>query len=311
MSNKDPKKSIRSLSSEYYTCYFEKRILEKLASLDNSTAVEPKSNYLPWYRLLSDIMGDSVEKLSDIEVMEYLSEDNGLTVPIVGVGEEEKPMPILEVSLQGEEITLSITYRTSKSMKHLKNIFHESQRTELEHLTQIMKQLPVTYETRLSRKGFREEGGFTLSRKYLACRVDGAVLQHILGEAEATRMGGRRTIDGRSVYDAPATPLIQLVLVKVTRNEEEVKTALNAIKPLLEIITAVKTQKEIIHARVTRPVDQTKQYREFVDLLNKARNAGHISSEERRMLEKKGRGNLEDRQQINEELRKKLGIENM
>jgi hypothetical protein len=287
----------------------KKRILEKLASLDYSTAVEPKSNYLQWYHLLSDMMGALVEKLSDIEVMEYLSEDIGLTVPIVGVGDEQKPMPILEVSLQGEEVTLSITYRTSKSMEHLKNIFHESQRTELERLIQMMKQLPVTYETRLSKKGFRGEGSFTLSRKYLSCRVDDIVLQHILGEAEALRMGGRRTIDGRSVYDAPATPLIQLVLGKVTRNEEEVKTTLNLIKPLIEIITAVKTQREIIHTRLTRPVDQTKQYREFVDLLNRARNAGHISSVERRMLEKKGRDNLEDRQQINEELRKKLGTE--
>jgi hypothetical protein len=124
-------------------------------------------------------------------------------------------------------------------------------------------------------------------------------------------MGGRRTIDGRSVYYAPATPLLQLVLLKVTRNEEEVKSALITIRPLLEIITAVKTQREVIHARLTKPIDQTKQYREFVELLNRARNAGHISSEERRMLEKKGRDNPEDRQQINEELKKKLGIVSM
>jgi len=272
--------------------------------------LEPKSNYLPWYHILSNILGDLIEKLSETEVMEYLSEDIGLTVPVVGVGEEHKPMPTLEVTLQEEEVNLSITYRTSMSMKHLKNIFHESQKSELERLTLVMKQLPVAYETRLLKKGFREEGSFTLSRKYLACRVDGTVLQHILGEAEAMRTGGRRTIDGRSVYDAPATPLIQLVLLKVTRNEEEVKTALDTIKPLLEIITAVKTQREVIHARLTKPVDQTKQYREFIDLLNKARSAGHISSEERRTLEKKGRDNPEDRQQIREGLKKKLGIEN-
>ena len=41
-----------------------------------------------------------------------------------------------------------------------------------------------------------------------------------------------------------------------------------------------------------------------------ARNAGQISSEERRILEKKGRDNPEERQQINEELKRKLGIEN-
>jgi len=255
-------------------------------------------------------MGDFVEKLSEIEVMEYISGDVGLTVPIVGVGEEQKPMPIFEVALQGEEITLSIAYRTSKSMKHLKNIFHESHKSELERLTTVMKQLPATYETRLLKKGFREEGIFTLSRKYLSCRVDSTVLQHILGEAEAMRMGGRRTIDGRSVYEAPTTPLLQLAHLKVTRSEEEVKTALNTIKPLLETITAVKTQKGVIHERLTKPVDQTKQYREFVDLLNRARNVGSISSEERRMLEKKGRDNPEERQLIDEELKKKLGIGN-
>jgi hypothetical protein len=263
------------------------------------------------YHLLRDVIGDLAEKLSEIEVMEYISEDIGLTVPIIGVGEEQKPMPILEVALHGEEIALSITYRTSKSMKHLNNIFHESQKSELESLTLAMRQLPLTYETRLLKKGFREEGSFVLIRKYLACRVDGTVLKHILGEAEAMRMGGRRTIDGRSVYDAPATPMLQLVQLKAKRNEEEITTALNTVKPILEIITVIKTQREVIHARLAEPVDQAKQYREFVELLNKARGSGYISSEERRMLEKKGRDNLEDRQQISEELKKKLGIVEM
>lgn len=272
--------------------------------------MESKSNYLPWYRLLSSILGEIVEKLSDIEVMEYVSDDTGLTVPIVGVGEEQKPMPIIEVNLQREEITLSITYRTSESMKHLKNIFHESQKTELENLTQAMKLIPMTYETRLIRRSNREERSFTISRKYLTCRVDSTMLQHILGEAEAIRRGGRRTIDGSSVYDAPTTPLLQLVIIKVKKNEDEVKTSIKTIQPIIETLTAIKTQREIIRARLTKPFDQTKKYREFVDLLNMARNAGQISSEERRILEKKGRDNPEERQLINEELKRKLGIEN-
>lgn len=262
---------------------------------------------MPWYRLLRNVLGDLVEELIDVEVLEYVSEENGLTVPIVEVGNEKKPMPILEVTLQGEEITLSLTYKTSESMKNLKNIFHESQKSELEHLTQIMKQLPVNYETRLLKRSFRNEGSFTISRKYLTYRVDSAMLQNILGEAELIRSGGRRTIDGRSVYDAPATPLLQLFQIKEKRHEEEVKSILTTIKPLIETITSVKTQSEIIHTRLTKPVDQTKQYREFVDLLNKARNMGHISSEERRRLEIKGRDNPEERHRINEELKKKNG----
>jgi hypothetical protein len=271
-----------------------------------STELESRARFLPWYRLVKGILNGLVEELNEIDVMEYVSE-GVLTVPVVGVGEERRPTPVVEVALPGDEATLAIVYRDAESLRHLKNLLHASQTVELEGFSAAMRLLPAAFETRLLKKEFRGEGGFVMSRKYIACRVDGDVLQRLVEETGAMRSGGRRNIDGRSVYEAPATPVLQLVSVSVKQKEDDFKAALEAVKPILGLLAAVKTQREMIHSRVPKPVDKENTYRGFVDLLNRARSGDFISSEERRAMEKRWRESLDERKYLEEELRRKMG----
>jgi hypothetical protein len=267
--------------------------------------LESRACFLPWYRLVKGTLNGLVEELNETDVMEYVSE-GVLTVPVVGVGKERKPTPVVEVALPGDEATLAIVYRDAESLRHLKNLFHASQTAELEGFSAAMRLLPAAFETRLLKKGFRGEGGFGVSRKYVACRVDGDVLKRLVEEAEVMRLGGRRNVDGRSVYEAPATPVLQLVQVGV-RQEDDFRAALEAVKPILGLLAAVKTQREIIHSRVSKPVDKENTYRGFVDLLNKARSGDFISSEERRAMEKRWRESPDERKYLEEELKRRIG----
>lgn len=272
----------------------------------SSTELESRACFLPWYRLVKGTLNGLVEELNETDVMEYVSE-GVLTVPVVGVGKERKPTPVVEVALPGDEATLAIVYRDAESLRHLKNLFHASQTAELEGFSAAMRLLPAAFETRLLKKGFRGEGGFSLSKKYVACRVDGDVLKRLVEEAEVIRSGGRRNVDGRSVYEAPATPVLQLVSFSVKQKEDDFKSALEAVKPILGLLAAVKTQREIIHSRVSKPVDKENTYRGFVDLLNKARSGDFISSEERRAMEKRWRESPDERKYLEEELKRKIG----
>ena len=268
--------------------------------------MESRASFLRWYVLIRDVLGDLVPNLSDVEVMEYVS-DGVLTVPVMGVGGEKRPMPVLEVTSGGEWLTLAIAYRDAEGVKHLRNLLHPSQSADLGRLEAAMRALPVSFETRLLKKGFRDNAGFNLTKKYIAARVDGAVLPLLMGETETIRSGGRRNMDGGSVYEAPATPVLQLAHAMVKANETEFRAALEALRSTLAVLSAVKTQREIIHSRLAKPVDQANKYRGFVELLNRARGDDFISSEERRAAEKRWRENPGDRELVEEELRRKMG----
>ncbi len=267
--------------------------------------MESRAGFLRWYALIRDALGGLVADLSDVEVMEYVSGEV-LTVPVVGVGEERRPMPVLEVAVGDDFATVSLIYRDAEELKHLENILHPSQTGDLGRLEGSLRDLPTAFETSLLKRGFKDDAGFAQSRKYVASRVDGAILRLLIGEANVIRSGGRRSVDGRSVYEAPATPTLRLIHAKVKAIDGEFRAAVLAMKPILAILSSARTRREIIHSRLAKPVNQANQYRAFIELINRARGAYVISVEERRSLDKRWRDVPEERAAIEEDLRRRL-----
>ena len=144
-------------------------------------------------------------------------------------------------------------------------------------------------------------------KKYVSSKVDDVVLLFLLDEAELIRSGGRRNIDGRSIYEAPASPMLQLVFFRSTHSTNELTMVLESLKPLLKILAGVKTQREIIHSKIGKHVDSKNTYHAFVEVLNRARGLDVISADERRALEKKWRENPDDRAFLEDDLKKRIG----
>jgi hypothetical protein len=274
--------------------------------VDASIELESRASFILWYVIIRDILRDLVPTLSDVEVMEYVSDDRLLTIPLSQVGLELRSLPVLEVDVWNDQIALAIAYRDANSLKHLKNILHPSQIKARDEVINAMKCLPSAFETRLSKRGFKEVG-YSIEKKYLTSKVDAGMLSLLINEAETIRAGGRRTVDGRSVYEAPASPVLYLLFRQVKKGEAEFRDALVGMKTVISLISGVKTQREIIHSRLTKPVEQASNYRVFIELVNKARSLYVISAEERRSLEKRLREVPEERGPIEEDLKRRVG----
>jgi len=265
-----------------------------------------RARFPPFYYVIQATLGTLVVKLSDQDVMEYVSGENVLTVPLAQQGSEKKPMPCLEIELGEDVLRIALVYRNAECLRHLKNILHPSQMDAQGAFTDSMRTLPVAFETRLSKRGFKETD-FVLVKKYVASRVDAQMLSLLIEEAEAIRAGGRRTVDGRSIYEAPATPTLYLLFKQVKSSEVELQDAIVQMKQVITLVSGVKTQREIIHSHISKPVDQANQYHGFVELLNKARGLDVISAEERRHIDKWWRESPEEREHLSEDLKRRIG----
>ena len=265
-----------------------------------------RSRFLPWYRAARTTLGDLINDLSEVDVMEYVSDERLLTIPLSIGDREKRPLPTCEVEESGERLSVSIVYREVESLRHLRNLLHPSQTEAQSSFNAAMRLLPVSFETRLSKRSFKE-AGFVLQKKYVASRVDAAMLSRLIDEAEVIRSGGRRTSSGRSIYEAPATPVLQVLYTQIKPDEGELRKTLLEMRPVMVLLSAVKTQREIIHSRIAKPVDEHASYRGLIDLLNRARYLGILSAEERRGLDKKWRETPEERGPIEEDLKRRLG----
>ena len=263
------------------------------------------TNFLNIYATARDVLGKLVADLDERSILEYVSSEGVLTIPLVCQG-DEKSLPVIEVKAAGELLTIGLVYRDIKEIRHLKNLLHLTQVVEQKTFNEVMKLMPFAFETRLYKRSFKEIG-FSLVKKLIACKLDVSLLGSLIEDTETLRSGGRKSVNGRSIYEAPSTPLLYLIYREVKGGEPELRAVLSQMRSILVLVVQVKTQREIIHSHISKPVDQANQYHNISQLLNKVRNQDLISAEERRGLEKKWREVPEERTAIEEELKRRLG----
>jgi hypothetical protein len=262
-----------------------------------------RGKYVGWYRLMEEELGDLVPSLSEREVMENVSAEDVLTVPL---GEPEmadgKPLPSLRLRLRDQGLELAIVYESKNSVEHLENIFRETHREEHGRLFTLLGGLHAGYETKLyTRSG--EGSGMELTRRYLSSRMDGELLRRLLDEADELRKGGRRIVNNQSVYVKPQSPDIHLASVSNPLSQEGFRETLREMKPLIGLLSDIKTRREVIRERLGRSRKMRNVYKEFVDSLNEARAEGLISAERRRELDRRWRESEEERDELLKEVR--------
>ena len=267
-----------------------------------------RGKYIGWYRITEEVLGKLVPHLSDQEVMENVSIDDQFTAP---TGQEHlprnkaKPLPQLCIKLSDTGIELGIIYRETEQLELLKNIFRETHSQDMEKLLSTLKELDPSYETVLYSKQRNEKP--MLLRKYVSARVDAQLLERIIEEAESLRKGGRQIVNNQSVYVPPRTPMLYMTRIKTELDEFKYRDGLTVLKPLFTVLTRIKTQREIISDRLSKPKRRRNMYREFIEALNEARGNDLISAERRREINKKWRDNEDEREELMDYLRDLLG----
>ena len=267
-----------------------------------------RGKYIGWYRIAEEVLGKLVPSLSDQEVMENVSIDDQFTAP---TGQEHlprnkaKPLPQLSIKLSDTGIELGIIYQETEQLELLKNIFRETHSRDLEKLLSSLEELDPSYETVLYSQ--QSDKKPMLLRKYVTARVDAQLLERIIEEAESLRKGGRQIVNNQSVYVQPRSPMLYMTRINTPLDEFKYRDALSVIKPLFKVLTGIKTQREIISDRLSKPRQRRNMYREFIEALNKARNDDLISAERRREINKKWRDNEDEREELMDYLKDLLG----
>ncbi|MCW4014116.1 MAG: hypothetical protein NWF07_14175 [Candidatus Bathyarchaeota archaeon] len=267
-----------------------------------------RGKYIGWYRITEEILGKLVPPLSDQEIMENVTIDDEFTAP---TGQEHlprnkaKPLPQLKIKLSDTGIELGIIYRNPEQLELLKNIFKETHSADMEKLLKSLQALDPSYETVLYSRQ-RDEKPMIL-RKYVSARLDAPLLERLIEETESLRKGGRQIVNNQSVYVPPRSPLLYMTRANTPLDETDYRNALTDIKPLFELLTGVKTQREIISDRLSKPRQRRNMYREFIEALNEARGKDLIGAEKRREINQKWRDNEDQREELMDYLRNLLG----
>ena len=266
-----------------------------------------RAKYVGWYRLAEEELGDLIPRLSEREVMENVSTEDVLIVPPREPGAaDEKPLPSLQLRLRDQGLELAIVYGSKKTLAHLENVFRETHREVHERLFTLLDGLPTEYETKLY-SGNSDGSERELIRRYLSSRLDGGLLRRLLDEADELRKGGRKIVNNQSVYVKPRSPELHLASISTPLSQEAFRQALREMRPLIELLSGIKTRREVIGERLARSSKTRNDYREFVEALNQARAEGVISAERRRELDRRWRQEEEERDELLSEVRALIG----
>ena len=267
-----------------------------------------RGKYVGWYRLLENDFSKLVPTLSDLEVMESVTSEDVLIIP---TNEDEKPrndrkaLPNLSLKLTDDSLEVRITYVDRDSVEILKNLLNESQKNQLNKLLEELGRLDPSYETILYSKA-RENPKPRLIRKYVTSRLDPQLIERIIEEGDRLRRGGRQPGGDSSVYLLPEAPEFVFVRQIVPLTSEDFIKVLHKLKPIYKVLTGVKTQREMISARLSRPRHKRNLYREFIEVLNDVRGKDLISAEDRRKFNDRWRKDEEGREDLIDELKEIL-----
>ena len=267
-----------------------------------------RGKYVGWYRLLENDFSKLVPMLSDIDVMESVTAEDVLIIP---TNEEEKPrnerksLPNLSLKLTDDSIEVRITYIDKDSVDLLRNLLNDSQKKQLEKLLEELGRLDPSYETILSSKA-RDNPKPRLIRKYVTGRLDVQLIERLIEESDRWRRGGRQAGGDGSVYNLPEAPEFVFVRQVTPLTTEDFIRVLHKLKPIYKLLTGVKTQREMISSRLSRPRHKRNLYREFIEVLNDVKSKDLISAEERRKLNDRWRKDEEGREDLVDELKEIL-----
>ena len=257
-----------------------------------------KSKYVEWYKLANRVLGEVIPGLDEREIMENVSTDDRFLTPLTNSGTD----PQFFISLSDNYIKTGIVYSNKKNLDHFENILSETHQQDIENLLKALHELDEDYQTTLKKK----DNVMEIISKYLSNRMDTALLERLIDQSHKIRKGGRMIQNNESIYLPPQTPELCIVETEIGLNEEEFVQALSEIKLVYEVLLGIKTRREIIREKLSKPDKERNQYSKYVSLLNLARKRKLISPEKRRELDNLWRTGDEEKEVLIDEINRIL-----
>jgi hypothetical protein len=115
-----------------------------------------RSNYVPWYRLAQDVLGDLLPNLSDAEIVSRVSRLNYLIFPLEGETTKDeaanRPDPHIDIKLGERTIRIGLRCNSIASVEKMRNILDSFHSKEKQELLNELEKLDDDFQTAIYSK---------------------------------------------------------------------------------------------------------------------------------------------------------------
>jgi len=209
--------------------------------------------YVHYYEILRQAMGDIVPLLSRTQIPNFISKEGWLGVPIEGETSlddvKKRDGSNVFFSIREHDIRIGISFTDMKKVKVFFNLFHAFHAPEINSLESALIQLGPEFVTTLYRQSrpnhFSQSPDSTVELEFVTREMNSEKLEQFRMRANTIIKEGRQWMTEQKKTWPIYTPDIDLSNVIVEKEDSSFFGAAKGLAPVYKISISLKTDKEI------------------------------------------------------------------
>jgi hypothetical protein len=209
-----------------------------------------KSKYIKWYRVIEKVLGTYVPRLSDEEILRFVSDRDWIIIPLPGETDKNKAKfarrPNLYFALPEDgTINFGIVYEKLGSVEQLRNIilpYNERERNDLiAKLATLDNSFVTTVNKKIKEHHPQESPNYKETLTERTNRIDLEKFNKIFREVDKI-LDQRELLENKKKYQL--APTVGLVYGETDQDEKSLTEALLKIKPIYELTVKARTEEQ-------------------------------------------------------------------
>lgn len=217
--------------------------------------VQWKREYILWYKIASNAINDEniARKLSDDEIISFVSEENWMALPRKGETEKRhvynRSDPNIYFSLNSESIGIGIVCNTISSVDKVLNLLTSYHSSERDTLVQALYSLDDDFHTGISRKikefHFLQPPEYEEVKSIQSNKMTNKFVMDALRVARSIRDEGLEWKRKEDLAQLPLAPHVELAYTRIPRSEKLFKRKILQLSPVYQACLGLKTVSQI------------------------------------------------------------------
>jgi uncharacterized CHY-type Zn-finger protein len=215
--------------------------------------------YIQLFNIAQEVLGNNlVRKLNDSEVMNWISRENWLMLPLPTETKMENAknrwepniyITLNKTNIGKEKIGVGLTCNTIASVEKMRNILDSYHNPEKENLLSALKKLDNTFTASVSSK--IKESHFAQSPEYerklelKSNQIDDKIIKNIFQITDEIRKRGIELMESRGKSHPIEAPTFELAYSEFQMNDDIFRRKLQELKPVFETCLHVKRSGEL------------------------------------------------------------------
>lgn len=215
--------------------------------------------YIKLYNIAYEELGSNlVRKLSDSEVINWISRENWLMLPLPAETKMENAknrwnpniyIILYKINSGKEKIGVGLTCNTIDSVEKMRNILDSYHNPERESLLSALKKLDKTFTASVSSKikenHFAQSPDYERKLEIKSNQIDDKIIKNIFQITDEIRKRGIKLMESRGTSHPIEAPTFELAYCEFQMNEDIYRKKLQELKPVFETCLHVKRSGEL------------------------------------------------------------------